>query len=71
MSTILTYSLTITMVKISILMLYRRIFDTATFRLKSLIVGIICVAWFLVAVFTDIFQCRPFEAVGLAPIGRR
>lgn len=63
MCTILTYSLAITMVKISLLMLFRRIFTTAAFRLKSMIVGVVCVAWFFVAVFTDIFQCSPFKDV--------
>jgi len=61
MASILTYSLTITMVKLSILLLYRRIFGTAAFRVKSFVVGLVCVAWFLVAIFTDIFQCRPFH----------
>ena len=61
MATNTTYSLAITMVKISILSLYRRIFDTATFRLKTLVVGLVCVAWLLIAIFADIFQCRPFH----------
>ena len=57
-----TYSLTITSVKISILLLYRRIFTTPLFRKISLVVGIACVAWLVVEVFMDIFQCRPFSA---------
>ena len=62
MASNLTYSLTITMVKISILLLYRRIFNIATFRLKTLIVGLVCISWFFIVVFTDIFQCRPMHA---------
>ena len=61
MASNLTYSLAITMVKISILLLYRRIFNTATFRLKTLIAGLICIAWLLIVIFTDIFQCRPMR----------
>lgn len=57
-----TYSFTITLVKIAILSLYRRIFTPSTFRQKTLITGIVCVAWCLLAIFIDTFQCRPFEA---------
>ncbi|KAL8729340.1 MAG: hypothetical protein Q9166_004837 [cf. Caloplaca sp. 2 TL-2023] len=62
MCSMLTYSLTITSVKISLLVLYRRIFDTAAFKKKSLFVGSACVIWWVVEVFTNIFQCRPFAA---------
>ncbi|KAL8804381.1 MAG: hypothetical protein Q9182_002576 [Xanthomendoza sp. 2 TL-2023] len=40
---IITYSLAISSVKISLLLLYRRIFDTEHFKKRSLIVGIACV----------------------------
>lgn len=62
MATMTTYSLTITCVKISILLLYRRIFTTAPFKTVSLIVGIACVFWFVIEVFMNVFQCRPFAA---------
>ena len=62
MCSMLTYSLTITSVKISLLVLYRRIFDTIAFKRRSLIVGIACIIWWVVEVFTDVFQCRPFTA---------
>ena len=62
MAGLITYALTITVVKISILALYRRIFDTPAFKQTSLIVGLACIAWFIVTLFTDVFQCRPFEA---------
>ena len=57
-----TYSFTITMVKLSILMLYRRIFTTSAFRRKVSIVGCVCVVWCLLAVFIYVFGCRPFSA---------
>lgn len=41
-SGVVTYTLTITMVKISILTLYRRIFSTSAFRKKIVIVGCHC-----------------------------
>lgn len=50
------------MVKISILTLYRRIFDTVLFRKQTLIVGSLCIVWCLLAIIVNIFQCRPFNA---------
>lgn len=62
MSTMITYSLTITFVKISLLLLYRRIFSTPEFRRRSACVGCACVAWFVAEVLANIFQCRPFSS---------
>lgn len=59
----LSYSLTITIVKLSILLLYRRLFVTRTFKLLTLSVAGLCMAWFIAAVLTDIFQCHPISAV--------
>ena len=56
------YALTITMVKISILLLHRRIFDTAASRRKTLFVGILYVTWFFISFFLEIFQCHPLSA---------
>ena len=50
------------MVKLSILMLYRRIFSTSAFRGKVLVVGGVCVVWCITAIFTNVFACRPFSA---------
>jgi hypothetical protein len=61
MSAIVTYGLTINLVKISLLLLYPRIFSTAAFRKKSMFVGVLCVIWFTIIVCMDIFQCRPFD----------
>lgn len=60
MATIGTYALTVTMVRISILILYRRVFDTPAFRKKVLIVAALCLTWFFLVLFLDIFQCHPF-----------
>ena len=57
-----TYSLTVTMVKVSVLLLYRRIFTTLTFkRVNSIAIGV-CLAWLLIAVFNNIFLCHPVSA---------
>ena len=62
MSGLITYSFTMTFVRISILLLYRRIFATPAFRKTTVVVGGTCIAWFIAEAFTDIFQCHPFTA---------
>lgn len=59
----MTYSLTITLVKISILLLYRRIFNTPNLRRVTLILGILCVCWFVASVFGELFLCTPLSAL--------
>lgn len=59
---LITTSLTITTVKIAILVLYRRIFPTPAFKQKTLIVGIAYIAWFIVVPLTNLFQYRPLNA---------
>ena len=51
------------MVKISILLMYRRIFDTEAFKKATLVVGAACVAWAIAAIFCLIFQCHPFSGL--------
>lgn len=55
------FSTTITAVKISILCFYRSIFATPSFRRATLVLGIICMLWFIIIVFIGIFQCRPIS----------
>ena len=62
MAGIVTYSLTITMVKLSILLLYRRIFVTQGFKRTTIYIGLLCLTWFFIAIFMDLFQCDPFKA---------
>ena len=57
--TFVTYSLTIAMAKISILLLYRRIFATKAFRKATLILVVACIMWAIAAICCVIFQCRP------------
>ena len=54
----MTYSLTIAMVKISILLLYRRIFDTLNFKRATMVVAIACIAWLIAALLCLAFQCH-------------
>ena len=46
------------MVKISILLLYHRIFDTLNFKRINLIVGIACISWLIAALLCIAFQCH-------------
>lgn len=62
MATLVTYALTVTSVKLSLLLLYRRIFSTPAFKAWTSVIGAICVAWFIAATLVDIFQCRPINA---------
>ncbi|KAL9614937.1 MAG: hypothetical protein Q9167_000579 [Letrouitia subvulpina] len=62
MATMITYATTITCVKISLLLLYRRVFSVSRFRHMAALMGVLCVAWYFAALFADIFQCRPFSA---------
>lgn len=57
----IVFGTTITAVKISILCFYRSIFATPSFRRKTLILGIICVLWFIITLFIIIFQCSPIS----------
>ena len=53
---------TISSVKISILFLYRRIFVQKWFRVTTIFVGSVVLAWGLCGVMGSIFQCVPIEA---------
>ena len=60
---LLTYALTITIVKVSILLLYRRVFDTHRFRTMTVVLAGICVSWGIVAILCTIFQCHPVSGM--------
>lgn len=67
------FTITITLVKLSILAFYRQIFETRQFRITSNIIGALCVVWFFVCFFVSIFQCSPVHAawdVGLVLQGK-
>ncbi|KAL9064748.1 MAG: hypothetical protein Q9161_008677 [Pseudevernia consocians] len=60
---LIAYAFTILMVKISILLMYRRIFDTEAFKKATWVVGVACVAWAIAAVLCLVFQCHPFSGL--------
>lgn len=49
------------MAKISILLLYRRIFPTQAIKNATLVIGVACVMWAIAAVCCVIFQCHPIS----------
>ncbi|KAB8216240.1 hypothetical protein BDV33DRAFT_157672 [Aspergillus novoparasiticus] len=55
----ISYTLLIPSIKISILLLYRRIFTVRNFRIASLITGGLVMSWCLAVFITVLLQCRP------------
>ena len=53
------YGVAVTLIKISILLFYRRIFTTKQFRQRTNIIGALVVAWLIVNNLTAALQCRP------------
>ncbi len=53
------YGLTVTTSRLSILCLYRRIFVFEGFQKVSLVVGVLCAAWWLVFTIVSLNPCRP------------
>ena len=62
MPTLVTYAASVTTVKISLLLLYRRIFDTPWFKKVSTVVASLCIAWCAATAYTAFLQCQPFSA---------
>jgi hypothetical protein len=54
-------SLALGFVKLSILIMYRRIFDTPSMRICCNILGIITVIWSVLFIFLGVFQCTPIQ----------
>jgi hypothetical protein len=53
---------TLFMAKISICLLYRRIFSTQQFRKMCLILMVVCTMWFIAAEVTNLCTCIPIDA---------
>lgn len=59
---IITHSAAVTLVRLSLLGLYSRVFTTRTFKRTIIVLGYLCLLWFLVAVLAEILQCSPVSA---------
>ena len=57
----ITYITTITLVRISVLLLVRRIFNIKPFRIMTTFVGILCFGWGIAIGFANVFQCTPIS----------
>lgn len=53
------YSLTVGVIKISILLMYARIFPTRGFYIAAIVLGAIATSWVIAIVCVSIFQCTP------------
>ncbi|MCJ1357975.1 MAG: hypothetical protein MMC33_007972 [Icmadophila ericetorum] len=52
------YMFTITAAKLSVILLYGRLFPTRRFLFAARIVGGLCISWFLASFFVTVFQCK-------------
>jgi hypothetical protein len=65
------YIVTLATIKFSVLLMYYRIFNVATFKLAVYIVGSIVAIWATVAFFMTLFECTPisdFWSIDLAKV---
>ncbi|KAJ6035303.1 uncharacterized protein N7446_010062 [Penicillium canescens] len=53
------YCMTLGIVKISILLMYARIFPTRGFRIAAIILGSIVIGWAVAIICVSVFQCAP------------
>ncbi|KAI0112238.1 hypothetical protein GGR51DRAFT_60538 [Nemania sp. FL0031] len=58
----IAYTYSSPLIKLSVLIFYRRIFPTRTVRIGTLIIGIACILWCIPITILDFAQCRPLEA---------
>ncbi|PVI02278.1 hypothetical protein DM02DRAFT_613098 [Periconia macrospinosa] len=55
------------LVKLSLLLMYTRIFPTKNFRIGAYILGFITIGWVIAINCVSIFQCHPIEKAWLGP----
>ncbi|KAI0202651.1 hypothetical protein F4808DRAFT_68624 [Astrocystis sublimbata] len=58
----LGYTYSSPLIKLSVLVFYRRIFPTRAVRLGTLIIGTTCILWCIAITILDFIQCRPLKA---------
>ncbi|QKX53297.1 uncharacterized protein TRUGW13939_00375 [Talaromyces rugulosus] len=52
----------ITLIKLSILALYRDLFPIQQFRAYTVVIGTLCLIWYIICFLINIFQCTPVKA---------
>ncbi|KAK1674509.1 hypothetical protein BDP55DRAFT_176661 [Colletotrichum godetiae] len=53
------YVTAVMFIKISLLLMYRRIFPGRGFKIAALVLGLLTIGWWLAIVFVCVFQCTP------------
>ncbi|KAF7503814.1 hypothetical protein GJ744_003255 [Endocarpon pusillum] len=56
------YALTVTLIQISIIFLYRRLFTVRGFQIASMVVGVACFVWMVVAIVGGFLYCIPMQS---------
>lgn len=56
------YTLAVSLIKFSIIFLYRRLFAVQSFRRVSMIVGIVCFVWMVVGIVGGFLYCIPMQS---------
>ena len=59
-ATSIAFAFSITALKLSVLFFYVRIFPQRQFRIICILVGIVCIAWFIAYILLFFFTCIPF-----------
>jgi hypothetical protein len=49
-------------VKLTVVLLYRRIFVTRVFKIITAVLSAIIICWWIAVLLTQVFSCRPVEA---------
>ena len=62
-ASLILYASAITAAKISVLLLYRRIFPVRSFLIAIYVVGALCLLWFGIVVLLALLQCQPISYV--------
>jgi hypothetical protein len=62
------YAVALTIIKISILLLYISLFPTEGIRLAARIIGALCLAWGIETALVGIFSCNPVRAFWITTI---
>ncbi|KAI1453772.1 hypothetical protein F4805DRAFT_478239 [Annulohypoxylon moriforme] len=58
----IAYTYSSPLVKLSVLLFYKRVFPTRTVRLGCIIIGLMCIAWCIAITILNFVQCRPLKA---------
>ncbi|KAI0975179.1 hypothetical protein F4678DRAFT_484896 [Xylaria arbuscula] len=64
----IAYTFSSSLIKLSVLAFYRRIFPTRVVKVGTRIIATACIAWFIPIIILDFSQCVPLKAVWLVEL---